>query len=129
MPDHRSAVQSALYSKLSADVTLAPVYSHPPEGAEPPLVIIAEFESEQFGGKADTDEQMTVEIVTFTRGESRVPLFALMAQVKDALDGQAIAQTGFTLSRPVQLSSSDSLLGDGVTYEGRQSFLIFSEKD
>ena len=118
------AVHAAVYAKLVTGVTLATVYAIVPEGTQPPVVIIADASStSEIAGL----ERFEVSIATVVSGASKRTLFALMAQVQEALEGVALTFTGANLSRPVLLSSDDRLADDNLALVGDQRFLIFAQ--
>lgn len=127
MTDLSLAVQDGLYEKLSANVTLAPVYQHTPDGTEPPVVIIGQDVFTAEGDKSGRLERHTCEIITLVRGSSRKALYALQAEVYAALHGEPITFAGATLSAPAFLDADDELLEDGKTYYGRQRFEVWAQ--
>jgi hypothetical protein len=127
MIDAATAVQEALYAALnvSAVTALAPVWQNPPEGTDPPVVVIGYISLEPIGGKDGGLDKATVDVLTFVREPDQTNLFALQSAVRDQLDGQSIASTGALLSRPVQTTSEVELMDDGETYLGTQRFETF----
>lgn len=128
MTDLAGALQTALFTRLSAAVTLSDVFQHVPPGRMPPVTIIGEDMIDQAGAKGDQFERHEVDIVTVVAGPGRKPLLALQEQVRAALhDIDLPAQPGVLLSAPALLSTTMMLLDDGVTYYGTQRFVIFAQ--
>lgn len=121
------AVQGGVKAKLSAGVTLATTYIIVPEKTQPPVVVIAESDGEQVGGKGANVESHAVRIITIVAGESRKPLFALQQQVKDALHEQLITYAGAVLSRPVMQTTSDRADQEAGVIIGEQVFQVFAQ--
>jgi hypothetical protein len=128
--DAAVAVQEAFYLALSvpAVTEIAPVMQHVPEGTKPPLVRVGNIELAPEGGKGDGLDRATVQVLTYVREPSRAALYALMKEVRFALDGVEIASPGAELSPPVFEGQSDDLLEDGQTYEGTQVFSCFVQE-
>jgi hypothetical protein len=55
MTSAASAVEAAVYTALTAGLTLATVYQHAPENAALPVVIIGDIEAEPFDTKDEAD--------------------------------------------------------------------------
>jgi hypothetical protein len=129
--DLAGSTMLAVYTALVAGVTLAPVYTVPPIGAQPPVlppvVIIAEIQIENVGSKDVDIEKHIVRVVTEISGGSRAALFALMAQVKAALVRVQLVSPGVQLSPPMIEMVDETLAPDGVTMIGQQHFLIFAQ--
>ncbi len=127
MTDIAGGCLSAVVAALNAGVTLAPVFSVPPEGTQPPVVIVGEINGDPSLSPKDGDMlSISVRIVTVVAGTSRAPLLALMAEVRAALKGAAISAPGVDLTRPIEEASSDRLDGINNVAIGDQSFLIFA---
>lgn len=126
MTDFASALETAVYTRLAAQVTLATVYQHVPEDTPPPVVIIADFFPEQFGGKGDDSERIEFDIVQVIRGAARKPLHALQSEVKSALHLWKPADaSGISIGEVQHLNSTAQLLPDGQNYYGSMRFLAF----
>jgi hypothetical protein len=127
MIDAATAVATALYTALNvtAVTNLAPVWQNPPEGTDPPVVVIGNIDLEPIGGKDGGLDKATADILTFIRQPDQTSLFALQTAVRTQLDGQTITATGAALSQPLQTSSEVALMEDGETYMGTQRFEIF----
>jgi len=124
MTDLATATQNAFYAALNvaAVTSLASLYQHVPENVQPPLVMVGDISLIPLGGKDGGLDQVTVEIVTLVRAPKRAALFALQAAIRNRLDLQPITAFGALLSSPVQTGSDASLLEDGETYMGTQTF-------
>ncbi len=126
MTDYANSLETAVFTRLTAQVTLASVYQHVPENQAPPVVIIADFFPEQFGGKGDEVERIEFDVVQVIRGAARKPLHALQSEVKSALHNWKAADAGgVTFSEVQHLNSSAQLLPDGQNYYGSMRFLAF----
>lgn len=126
MTDFAAALETAVYTRLASQVTLASVYQHVPENQPPPVVIVADFFPEQFGGKGDDSEQIEFDIVQVIRGAGRKPLHALQDEVRGALHNWKPADaSGISISEIVHLNSRAQLLEDGQNYYGSMRFLAF----
>jgi hypothetical protein len=127
MIDAATAVATALYTALNvtAVTNLAAVWQNPPEGTDPPVVVIGNIDLEPIGGKDGGLDKATADILTFIRQPDQTILFALQTAVRTQLDGQTITATGAALSQPLQTSSEVALMEDGETYMGTQRFEIF----
>lgn len=124
MPDLNTATQDAIFDALNipAVTTEAPVYQHPPDGAEPPMHVLGDFGVENIGGKGGGLDRIEFEIITVIREQRRATLFERMAEVRQALEDVAITAPGVILSPPAFLASDDDISEDGVTYIGTQRF-------
>jgi hypothetical protein len=129
MPDYRLAVQNAIYDALNvpAVTSLAPVYQHVPDNAQPPLVIIDDLTQEPDGGKDGGLDRCTIDIVTVWRSSRRADLYGLMAAVRNAVEGASLPQTEAVMSAPIFESADDDLGDDGVTYIGTQRFSLWAQ--
>lgn len=127
MIDAATAVQEALFTALNvtAVTNLAPVWQNPPEGTNPPVVVIGNVELEPIGGKDGGLDKATADVLTFIRQPDQTILFALQNAVRTQVDGQALTATGAILSRPLMTSSESDMMDDGETYMGTQRFEIF----
>ena len=130
MIDLISATASAVFAALqdAIDPAMATVTQHVLEDQAPPLIVIGAIDSENQAGKGEQLERITIEIQSIFRGEGRSKLLAMMAAVRDALDGQRITASGVSFDTPRYLSASASdVAPDGVTYAGITQFEIFAE--
>lgn len=127
MIDAATAVQMAFYTALNvpAVTDLAPVWQNPPEGTNPPVVVIGNVSLEPIGGKDGGLDRATVDVLTFIRQPDQTVLFELQAAVRDQLDGQPVSTSGALLSDPVMNSSEIDMMDDGETYMGTQKFETF----
>jgi hypothetical protein len=125
MSNLADAVQAAIFARLNAGVTLAPVFSVLPDGQKPPTVLVGESLGEQIGGKNSDHERHEITVRTFIAGTSKRDLFALMQQVKVALHNQPLVQAGFSMSRATLLSSSELRDLDDAALVGEQNFQVF----
>ena len=127
MIDAATAVQEALFAALNvtAVTDLAPVWQNPPEGTNPPVVVIGNISLEPVGGKDGDLDRATADVLTFIRQPDQTVLFALQAAVRSQVDGQALTASGALLSAPVMTSSEVEMMDDGETYMGTQRFDIF----
>lgn len=126
MVDLTDAVQTACYDNLRNGVTLAAVYSVIPEGAQPPIVTIADASVTVI---VPDFEAHDVRIVTIVAGGSKRALFAAMRQVKEALDLQPLTFLGANLGAPTLGNSSDRLSDDGLALIGEQTFQIYAQPE
>lgn len=124
MTSATSAVEAAVYSALSSDVTLATVYQHAPENAALPVVVIGDIEIESLELKEDVDGFVSLSISTITQGEERKPALAIMEQVKTSLSNKTFASGGWTV-KTTRISESCVLLPDGITYVGTSNVTLF----
>ena len=125
--DLSRAVQQASYDALSAGVTLAPVYQHVPDDKRAPYVVIEGSTVTYLGGKDGGLERHDLSIMTVSREPGRLPVLALQAEVREALNGVPMTAAGADLSAPEIQSAADQLLDDGLTYVGSQRFTIFAQ--
>jgi hypothetical protein len=124
--DLQSALETRLFARLSAIVTLATVYQHVPQDTPAPLVIIGEVRSEDAGAKGLRLDRYEIEIVTEVNAQSRKALTAIQAQVRTALDGWRPGNTAeVVFGELVLLETSGQIGADGETYFGSQRFAIF----
>jgi hypothetical protein len=131
MPDLLQAVQDALFAALnvSSVTSKAPVYQHPPNEAQPPLIVIGDISSTPWDHKDEDVEDVLVEIETYFRGPRRAGLLAIQGAVRDALRGKALSATGVILS-PARWISQDAPNAnpeDGITYAGLLTFMVTAQ--
>lgn len=123
----QDAVQTAIYDRLVAGVSSAPVYSVVPDKTQPPVVVISDSTFEQVGGKGSDKERHEVRIIYIVSGTSKRSLFALMQEGKAALHNQPITATGFVLSNAILLSSDERRDIDQAALVGEQTYLVLAE--
>jgi hypothetical protein len=124
MTSAASAVEAAVYTALTAGLTLATVYQHAPENAALPVVIIGDLESEPFDTKDEAEGLLSLTLTTILQGEARKPALAIMEEVKAALKGVTLTSGGWTI-KPTRITESCVLLPDGITYLGTTSVSLF----
>jgi len=127
MIDAATAVQEALYAALNVSgvTDLAPVWQNPPEGTDPPVVVIGNVSLEPIGGKDGGFDKATADVLTFVRQPDQTVLFALQTAVRNQVDGAQLTAPGAVLSAPVMTSSEVEMMDDGETYMGTQRFEVF----
>jgi hypothetical protein len=126
--DLMSPTQAAVFRALEAGVTLAPVYDHVKPGTEPNFVKIGAINGTNEGAREEQREEFEVEVHSIYRGADRTELIAIMHQVRQSLDGVAIAADGVSFWTPEFLAQAISDAGpDGVTYAGISTFLVSAE--
>lgn len=126
MTDLTSAVHGAIFARLSALVTLAPVYSIVPDNTKPPVVVVGDGSFEQIGGKGGNAERHDVVVRSFVGGTSKADLFALMQQVKNALHEQPLTSAGAALSRCIMTSGTEVRDIDDNVLVGEQRFFVIA---
>ncbi|BBC72920.1 conserved hypothetical protein [Altererythrobacter sp. B11] len=126
-----AAAQAAVFAKLDGDAALkalCAVCDHVPQDTSPPITRVGKIESDPIGGKGEQLEQITVDVETVYRGESRAELLAMMFAARQALDGQTLQYAGVTFDLPEWLGGvTDGPARDGVTYAGIQTFSVNAE--
>jgi hypothetical protein len=127
MIDLADAVQAALFTRLSAGVTLGTVYTIVPDKTQPPVAVIGDSQAEQIGGKGSDAERHEVVIRAMVAGTSRRALLALMTEVKEALHNQPLTAAGALLSNAVLTSSNSIRDVEEKVLIGEQSFTIFAQ--
>jgi hypothetical protein len=126
MTDLAAALQKAVYDRLVAMVTLAPVFEHVPETQRPPVTFIADMSMENQGTKDDPLYRFDLTIATFSPVRGRKALSAIQTQVRNGLDRwRPAAMTGATFGE-IRLASEDAQQlateGGEVIYYGTQIF-------
>lgn len=131
MVDLLQATSDGIYARINvaAVTALAPVYTTVPHGAEPPYIEIGAIDAEEVGPKDDSLEQHSIEIEFQHRGESKAPLFAMMAAVRAALDQEIIEAPGASFGEARWLASATDREDDGVTYHGIHRFELLAQAD
>ncbi|UAK23668.1 tail completion protein gp17 [Sphingomonas nostoxanthinifaciens] len=129
MIDLLSAVQQAVYDALVAANIGMPVYTAPPEGMQPPYMVVADMDNESEADKGDGQfEYITFEVHFWIRGGSRVPLLQAMHAGRVALDNKPLAADGARIENARWLKGSVSRAGpDGVTYVGVNQFETYGQ--
>lgn len=128
MTDYQDALEQVLFDRLSARVTLSPVFQHMPENQAPPATIIGDITFEDLGGKDAPLRRYTVTINTIIAGGERAPLNRLQAEVDDALDRWTPLPRDGVAFGEIQLSSGSGQYFDvdGVPiYAGEQVGSLF----
>lgn len=127
MSNLADAVQTALFNRLVAGVTLGEVFTVVPDDRQPPLVVIGETTSSLIGGKGSPAERHDVPVRCIVAGTSKRALLALMQQAKAALHGQTLIAAGTILSRAEMTSSSDDRDVETGLLIGIQNFTVFAQ--
>lgn len=126
MPDFSLAVQTAVVARLTAGVTLAPVYTVVPNDTQPPVVVVMDGTWEQIGGKLGNHERHEIVVRTIVGGTSKAALFALQDQVKEALHNQPLTSAVATLSRCTMTSGTEIRDIDENALVGEQRFFAMA---
>lgn len=114
---------------VPAVTKLAPVYTTVPKGAQPPFIEVGAIDAEDVGPKGGGLEQHSIEIEFQHRGESKAPLFAMMAAVRRLLDGATIEAAGASFGEARWVASATDREDDGVTYHGIHRFELLAQAD
>jgi hypothetical protein len=123
-----SAAQGAAFAALTSGVSQAAVHDHVKQDTQPPFVKIGAIESASDGGKGEQLELITIEVHSIYRGADRTELLAIMHEVRQALDDQAISAPGASFQRPKFVRAAVSDAGpDGATYAGISIFEFHAE--
>ncbi|MBY0583268.1 MAG: DUF3168 domain-containing protein [Sphingomonas sp.] len=125
------AVETAVFAALSAAITAAPVYQHPPENAPWPLVIVGDIDGATpigFDDDDDDDRIVPLQIAVVTEGRERAPCIALVGQVVSALRNNILIEAGFTI-RALLESETVNNTDDGKGYVGIVQFRVFALGD
>jgi hypothetical protein len=126
MADLMQAVHGAVYDRLAAGVTLAPVYSVVPDNTQPPVVVLGDGTFEQIGGKNSNMERHELIVRTIIGGTSKQALLALMQEVKAALHNQPLTSPDAALARCVLSSGNELRDIDKGVLVGEQRFFVFA---
>jgi hypothetical protein len=132
MIDSRTAAHKAVFTALNGTATvtaLADVWSHPEEDTEPTkskgLVLVGLASCTNEGGKDGGFDEVTIDVLTYTRTPEVTDLYAASSAVRNALEAQAITATGALISPPEFVSAESDLMEDGETYFDTQRFRMF----
>lgn len=115
----RVAIVSALKSGGGPG---APVYDRVPDNQPPPAVILDTIDLSDATTKDGGARSVFFEIVTVSRGRSKVEAEAYMAAVFTRLED--VALSGVSATRPRLQNQRMESEGDGLTHVGRQTFRI-----
>lgn len=131
MVDLLQATTSGVFGLIdvAAVTDLAPVYAPVPPRTEPPFIEIGAIDAEETGPKGGGLELHTVEIEFQHRGSSKLPLFAMMAAVRTALDKKVIEAPGASFGEARWVASATDREEDGVTYHGIHRFELLAQAD
>jgi hypothetical protein len=131
MVDLLAATLQASFDALNvAPVTdLAPVFTNVPANTQPPFIEIGAIDAEGIGGKDGGFERHTVEIEYQHRGNSRLPLLAMMNAGRSAMEAAEMITPGAELEAPRWLASATDREDDGVTYHGIQRFELTAQPE
>lgn len=126
--DAAEATVNAVYDALSGSggVTQAAVYSHAPEDAAFPMVIVADISGMQplvAGG--DPDCRLTLTILTLTEAEEKFSCLARQAEINAALNGKILSVTGWQIA-PSLDAQSTVLDEEGLGYVGTNEFSVIA---
>lgn len=132
MIDSRTAAHQAVYAALSGTAAItdgADVWSHPEEDTEPTedkdLILVGLASMTNAGGKDGGFDDVSIDVLVQVRKPDMTELYARSSQVRNALEGQAIAAEGAEISRPEFLSAEADLMDDGETYFDTLRFRMF----
>jgi len=130
MADFAGAVEKAVFDRLSAQVTLAPVFQNVPDNTAPPVVIVSDIDFENEGDKDAPLLRFSVTITAIVAGRGRKPLNALQAQVLAALDRwrpTATASVSFGEARIETATGQEVQLESGPIYFGQQVAVLYAQ--
>lgn len=96
MADPIDVAEAVIFGRLNGAVS-APVFEHVGQDTPVPFVMIGEMIDQPMETKGDEDRIISAQISAVTQGEQRRPLTALMAEVRDRLDGLIVEQDGWQL--------------------------------
>lgn len=85
--EYQAVLEDVWFDRLSASVTLAPVFQHVPEDTPPPVVILGDVSFENQGSKESPLLLFTIVILSLIKAHERKPLNKLQAQVDVAVTG------------------------------------------
>jgi hypothetical protein len=125
--DAEDAVEKEAFERLNvADiVAIAPVYQHVPQDTPPPVLIIADMDSEPVETKDGGDERVSLILVAVMPGEERVPLRELKALIKRQLDRHQASRGGWRMQ--FAFEGSDGFLdGDSADYVANFRFSVLA---
>jgi hypothetical protein len=125
--DAVSSVEKAVFGALSSGGAVsATVYSHAPENAAYPLVIIGDIEAVRPIGRADdADRRMLLTVLALTQGEERKPCTAMLGQVEAALNGKTLTEGTWSITLMLDQVSA-TLAEDGQGYVGLAQFSVLA---
>jgi hypothetical protein len=126
MTNFQGALEAALYARLTAQVTLAPVHQHVPDNLAPPVVIIGDINSENIGAKDRPLLRFDITIVSVVTGPGRKPLNAVQAEVLAALGQWMPAATADVAFGDLQFQTGSGRLlpSEEPIYYGEQVFVV-----
>jgi hypothetical protein len=121
--DPTPALRVAIVAALNASGGPgAPVYDRVPDNQPPPAVILDTIDPQDATTKEGGARLVFFEIVTVSRGRSKVAHEAIMAAVFTRLED--VALTGIATTRPRLQSQRTESAGDMLTHVGRQTFRV-----
>jgi hypothetical protein len=129
--DLLSATQDAVFDAINAPAltALGPVFTNVPENQKPPFTAIGAIDAERVGTKDGGLERHTVEIEFQHRGQSKIPLFAMMHAARTLLEAAKLTAAGALLQTPIWQASATDREDDGQTYHGIHRFELFAQPD
>lgn len=123
--DPTPALRVAIVAALNANGGPgAPVFDRVPDNQDPPAVILDTIDLADATTKDGGARSVFFEIVTVSRGRSKVAAEAYMAAVFTRLED--VALTGVNCTRPRLQSQRLESTGDMLTHVGRQLFRIIT---
>ena len=118
-----SAADLAVFTALTAGVTLGTVYQDVPEGTQPPVVILADLQTETPATKGNRTWEMLMLITTEVWESDRRPILLLQGEVKAALDGKTLTADGYAVQCAFERAETRQV--DAKTYFGTQFFKLY----
>lgn len=130
--DSRWSVQKAVVTALKEDAQIdalvdGRVYDHVPQGSAFPYIVIGDISGSPYDTVADTGMQLSLNVLCWSRYRGRKELREMQAAIYNALHRVPLTLTDQDHIDTLFLSSSDGQEGDGLTYFGAQSFVIWTE--
>lgn len=121
-----SALQQAVYTTLSADISLMAaitgIYDHVPEGAAFPYIHIGRMQTADWSTTTTTGYQVGLTLSVFTRERSNKTVLEVMDKVKAALHEAELSVSGASFTHIRFVSAELSQKPDGVTCQGMMQF-------
>lgn len=97
--DAEDAVEAKAYELLNVDAVkaLTPVFQHVPQDTKPPVLIIADMDSEPIATKGGIDQKIGLNLIAVFEGEERRPLRQLKAVITGLLHQKSFVHEGWQL--------------------------------
>lgn len=134
MTDLLRATQDAVFAALNVDGVTGSaagvtVWTSVPPGMTPPFVEIGSIDAEEFQPvKMPGIELHTIEVAYRWRGDTRLPLLAMMDAGRIAFEATPLTAPGARFDRQLWRASATDREDDGVTWHGAQRFDVLVQQ-